>query len=84
MLLYYDNDNDSFTKQSVRLIALIVVITLPLRVTLQAHKRRVYAHRHPSSRENLDMVNDSAKDHAESAVDPLFNTAVEDQMPSSQ
>ena len=45
-------------------------------------------HRHPSSRENLDMVNDSAKDHAESAVDPLFdplfNTAVEDQMPSSQ
>ena len=41
-------------------------------------------HRHPSSRENLDMVNDSAKEHAESAVDPLFNTAVEDQMPLAQ
>ena len=40
--------------------------------------------RHPSSRENIEMVNDSAKDRAESAVDPLFNTAVEDQMPLAQ
>ena len=40
--------------------------------------------RHPSSRENLEMVNDSAKDHAESTVGPLFSTAVEDQMPLTQ
>jgi hypothetical protein len=31
-----------------------------------------------------DMVTDSAKDHVMSAVDPLYNTAVEDQMPLAQ
>jgi len=30
------------------------------------------------------MVTDSAKDHVMSAVDPLYNTAVEDQMPLAQ
>ena len=41
-------------------------------------------HRHTMSRETLEMMNASAKDHVTGAADPLSDTVVADQVPVAQ